>query len=226
MQIEIKYSPSYSIAFANLDQGEAIRAESGAMVSHSVGLQMETKAQGGLLKGLKRAALGGESFFINTFTATAPGDQIGLAPPLPGDIAHWPLAGQTVYLQSGAYLASALGIEVDTQWGGSKTFFSSEGLFMLKVSGTGDLLVSAYGAIHAIDLAPGQSYVVDTGHMVGWSDGVAYQVNKAGGGWKQTLLGGEGLVCTLTGPGRIYLQTRSPSDFLGWLIPQLPSPSS
>jgi uncharacterized protein (TIGR00266 family) len=225
MQIEIKYDPAFAMAFAHLEPGEAIRAEAGAMVSHTPGLQMETSTQGGLMKGLRRA-VGGESFFMNTFTATQPGDQIGLAAPLPGDIAHWPLSGQTVYLQSGAYLASAMGIEVDSSWGGSKTFFSGEGLIVLKVWGTGDLLVSAYGAIHAIDLAPGQSYVVDTGHMVGWSEGVTYQVSKAGGGWKQTLLGGEGLVCTLTGPGRIYLQSRSTTDFLNWLIPKLPTPSS
>jgi len=226
MQIDIQYSPAYSIAFVTLDAGEQIKAEAGAMVSTTAGLQMDTSTQGGVLKGLKRAALGGESFFMNTFTASQAGDHIGLAPPLPGDIAHWPLAGQTVYLQSGSYLASGMGIDVDSQWGGSKTFFSREGLFMLKVSGTGDLLVSSYGAIHAIDLQAGQSYVVDTGHMVGWSEGVTYQVSKAGGGWKQTLLGGEGLVCTLTGPGRIYLQTRSPDDFLGWLIPKLPTSSS
>lgn len=225
MQIEIKYDPAFAMAFAHLEPGEAIRAEAGAMVSHTPGLQMETSTQGGLMKGLRRA-VGGESFFMNTFTATQPGDQIGLAAPLPGDIAHWPLSGQTVYLQSGAYLASAMGIEVDSSWGGSKTFFSGEGLIVLKVWGTGDLLVSAYGAIHAIDLAPGKSYVVDTGHMVGWSEGVTYQVSKAGGGWKQTLLGGEGLVCTLTGPGRIYLQSRSTTDFLNWLIPKLPTPSS
>ena len=225
MQVEIKYDPAFAIAFVTLDQGESIRAEAGAMVSHTPGLQMQTSTQGGIMKGLKRA-VGGESFFMNTFTATQPGDHIGLAAPLPGDIAHWPLSGQTVYLQSGAYLASAMGVEVDSSWGGSKTFFSGEGLIVLKVWGTGDLLVSSYGAIHAIDLAPGQSYVVDTGHMVGWSEGVTYQVSKAGGGWKQTLLGGEGLVCTLTGPGRIYLQTRSTTDFLNWLIPKLPTSSS
>jgi len=225
VQIEIKYDPAFAIAFATLDQGESIRAEAGAMVSHTPGLTMETSTQGGLMKGLKRA-VGGESFFMNTFTATQPGDQIGLAAPLPGDVAHWPLSGQTVYLQSGAYLASAMGVEVDSSWGGSKTFFSGEGLIVLKVWGTGDLLVSAYGAIHAIDLAPGQSYVVDTGHMVGWSEGVTYQVSKAGGGWKQTLLGGEGLVCTLTGPGRIYLQTRSTTDFINWLVPKLPKQTS
>jgi len=226
VQIDIQYSPAYSIAFATLSAGETIKAEAGAMVSHTAGLQMETKAEGGIMKGLKRQFLGGESFFMNTFTATQEGDQIGLAPPLPGDMAHWPLAGQTVYLQSGSYVASSQGVEVDTEWGGSKTFFSGEGLIVLKVSGTGDLVLSAYGAIHSIDLAAGQSYIVDTGHMVGWSEGVTYQVSKSAGGWKSTLLGGEGLVCTLTGPGRIYLQTRSPQDFIGWLVPQLPTPSS
>jgi uncharacterized protein (TIGR00266 family) len=163
---------------------------------------------------------------MNTFTATQEGDQLGLAPPLPGDMAHWPLAGQTVYLQSGSYVASSAGVEVDTEWGGSKTFFSSEGLIVLKVSGTGDLVLSSYGAIHSMDLAAGQSYIVDTGHMVGWSEGVTYEVTKSGGGWKSTLLGGEGLICKLTGPGRIYLQTRSPQDFIGWLVPQLPKPST
>jgi uncharacterized protein (AIM24 family) len=74
-----------------------------------------------------------------------------------------------------------------------------------------------------MDLAPGQTYVVDTGHMVGWSEGVTYEVAKASAGWKQTLLGGEGLVCRLTGPGRIYLQTRSPDSFVAWLTPQLPT---
>jgi uncharacterized protein (TIGR00266 family) len=225
MQIEIKYSPSYSMAFATLSAGETIKAEAGAMVSHTPGVQMETKAEGGIMKGLKRSFLGGESFFMNTFTATQEGDQIGLAPPLPGDMAHWPLAGQTVYLQSGSYVASSAGVEVDTEWGGSKTFFSGEGLIVLEVSGTGDLVLSSYGAIHSIDLAAGQQYIVDTGHMVGWSEGVTYEVHKSGG-WKSTLLGGEGLVCTLTGPGRIYLQTRSPQDFIGWLVPQLPKPSS
>ncbi len=225
MQIDIQYSPSYAIAFATLSAGETVRAEGGAMVSRTAGITMETKAEGGIMKGLKRSFLGGESFFMNTFTATQEGDQIGLAPPLPGDMAHWPLAGQTIFLQSGAYVASSAGVDIDTSWGGGKTFFSGEGLIVLKVSGTGDLVLSSYGAIHSIDLQAGQQYIVDTGHMVGWSDGVNYEVNKSGG-WKSTLLGGEGLICTLTGPGRIYLQTRSPQDFIGWLVPQLPKPSS
>jgi uncharacterized protein (AIM24 family) len=85
--------------------------------------------------------------------------------------------------------------------------------------------VSSYGAIHAIDLAAGQQYVVDSGHMVGWEEAVTYEVRKAGN-WKSTILGGEGLVVALTGPGRIYVQTRSQDSFLDWLIPKLPTQRS
>lgn len=223
MQVEIKYSPAYALAICRMAQGEQAKAESGAMCSMTPDIHMETSTQGGIMKGLKRSVLGGESFFINTFTATGPQAEISFAPALPGDIVHWPLSGQTVYLQSGSYIASSTGIDVDSSWGGSKTFFSKEGLFILKCTGSGDLLVSSYGAIHTMDLQPGQQYVVDTGHMVGWSEGVAYEVVKAAAGWKSTLLGGEGLVVKLTGPGRIYLQTRSPQDFIGWLTPQLPT---
>jgi uncharacterized protein (TIGR00266 family) len=114
-----------------------------------------------------------------------------------------------------------MSVNVDAKWGGAKTFFSREGLIMLRVSGHGDLLVACYGAIEARDLAPGERFTVDTGHMVGWSEGVQYTVRKVGN-WKSTMLSGEGLVVDLTGPGRIYLQSRSPEAFLAWLIPRLP----
>jgi uncharacterized protein (TIGR00266 family) len=225
MQTEVMYSPAYAAAKLTMKAGEAVRAESGAMLAMSPGITMETSTQGGVLKGLRRAVLGGESFFMNTYTAQADGAELYVAPALPGDIVSWPLSGATLFVQSGSFLASSSGIEVDTKWGGGKTFFSSEGLFMLRVSGTGELVLSSYGAIHAIDLAEGQSYTVDTGHMVAWTEGITYNVRKVGN-WKSTLFSGEGLVCDLTGPGRIYLQTRSTDAFLGWLIPKLPTPSS
>ena len=221
MQIEIKYSPAFALAHVTLAPGEVVKSEAGVMIAKTPSVEIETSTQGGFLKGLTRS-LGGESFFMNKFTAGPQGGEVSFAPDLPGDIVSWNLQGQTVYLQSGSYLASAAGIEVDAKWGGAKTFFSSEGLVMLKVSGHGELLVSSYGAIEARDLQPGEQFTVDTGHMVAWSDGVQYNVRKVGG-WKSTLLSGEGLVVDLTGPGRIYLQSRSQEAFLGWLIPKLPS---
>lgn len=220
MQTEIMYGPAYAAAKLTLAAGETVRAEAGAMLAMSPAVAMETSTQGGVLKGLRRSILGGESFFMNTFTAQADGAELWLAPALAGDIVAWPLNG-TLFVQSGSYLASSAGVEVDSNWGGAKTFFSREGLFMLRVSGQGDVVLSSYGAIHAIDLQPGQTYTVDTGHMVAWTEGVNYSVRKVGS-WKSTFFSGEGLVCDLTGPGRIYLQTRSQDAFLGWLIPKLP----
>jgi uncharacterized protein (TIGR00266 family) len=225
MRTEISYSPAFAMATVHLDVGESVKAEAGAMMAMTPSVEIRTSTKGGVLKGLRRSVLGGESFFMNTFTANGPDAHVVVAPSLPGDIVTWSLSDSTVYLQSGSYLASPEAIDVDSKWGGAKTFFSREGLFMLKCTGSGDLVVSSYGAIQGIDLAPGQSYVVDTGHMVGWDSGVTYEVQKAGN-WKSTVLGGEGLVVRLTGPGRVYVQTRSPDSFLDWLIPKLPTQRS
>ena len=225
MRTEISYSPAFAMATIHLDAGESANAEAGAMMAMSPTVEIATSTQGGLMKGLRRSMLGGESFFMNHFQATGPDAHVIVAPALPGDVITWPLTGNTVYLQSGSYLASPDSIEIDSKWGGAKTFFSKEGLFMLKCSGHGELVVSSYGAIQAVDLQPGQSYTVDTGHMVGWDEGVTYEVKKVGN-WKSTLLGGEGLVVDLTGPGQVYIQTRSPDNFIDWLVPKLPTQRS
>ena len=220
MKYEVKYSPAYALGVISLDAGEQIQAETGAMVSMSDTIEIETGMKGGLMSGLKRSVLGGESFFINTFTAEAAGE-LTVAPALPGDILALEVADTPVLVQSGSFLAATPDVTIDTKWGGSKTFFSREGLFLLKCTGKGTLFLSSYGAIHLVELTDGQRYAVDTGHMVAFDESVQYEVGRAGG-WKSTLLGGEGLVCNLTGPGRFYLQTRSPDSFVAWLVPQLP----
>jgi uncharacterized protein (TIGR00266 family) len=220
MEHEILYRPSYSLLNIRLRQGEAVSAEAGAMVSMSSCIEIKTAARGGILGALKRSMLGGESFFVNTFTASDSGE-VTFAPTLPGDIHALHLNGQSFYAQSGAYIASSPEIQVDTKWGGAKTFFSREGLFLLKMYGTGNVFLSSYGAIHEINLESGQKYIVDTGHMVAFDESVGYNVKRVGG-LKSTLFSGEGLVCELTGPGKIYIQSRSADSFLAWLIPQLP----
>jgi uncharacterized protein (TIGR00266 family) len=224
MEQEILYRPSYSLLKLKLAKGEAVTAEAGAMVSMSSSIEIKTEMKGGLFGALKRSVLGGESFFINTFSANDAGE-ITFAPSLPGDIASIDLKGQTIYAQSRSYIASSPSIQVDTKWGGAKTFFSREGLFLLKISGTGAAYLSSYGAIHEIDLAPGQKYLVDTGHMVAFAEGVGYAVKKVGG-LKSLIFSGEGLVCELTGPGKIMIQSRSFDAFLAFLVPQLPKQTS
>jgi len=220
MKIDVRYQPSYSLAIVTLDPEEPIQAEGGAMVSMSSNLEIVTGMKGGLMEALKRSVLGGESLFFNTFVSRGGPGEITLAPSLPGDITVVEMTEQPFYIQSGSYLASSPSIEVDTSWGGAKTFFGSEGLFLLKAHGRGPVIVSSYGAIHKVELS-GRPYIVDTGHVVGFSGGLTFDVRRVGG-WKSTLLSGEGLVCEFKGTGTLYLQTRSSQAFLHWLIPKLP----
>ncbi len=220
MQYDVQHRPSYALAIVTLAPGEQLRAEPGAMVSMSANVQIDTGVQGGLMAGLKRSLLGGESFFMNTFTAPQ-GGEVTLAPPLPGDITVRELKNESLLVQSGSFLGSATTVTIDTKWGGAKTFFASEGLILLKCTGSGPLIISSYGAIHEMELDAGKHYIVDTGHLVAFSEGMPFQVQRAGN-WKSTILGGEGLVVDLTGPGTVMLQTRSTDAFISWLAPKLP----
>jgi len=223
MRCEIRYQPSYSLAVVHLEPGEEVQAEAGAMVSMSSNVELEAEMKGGFLGALGRSVLGGESFFTSRYQARGGPGELALAPTLPGDIGYVELKGETFYLKSGAYLAADAGLSVDSRWGGARGFFGSGGLFLLQVKGTGGLLFTSYGALHEKDLGPGERYRVDTGHVVGFSDGLRFSVQKAGKGWFSTVASGEGLVCEFTGPGRIYLQTRSEEALVNWMVARLPS---
>jgi uncharacterized protein (TIGR00266 family) len=93
-------------------------------------------------------------------------------------------------------------------------------LFLLKCSGTGTLIVSSYGAIVERTIEAGSTFTVDTGHLVAFPDGIAFNV-RAVGGIKSTLFSGEGMVVDLGGPGKVWMQTRSTDAFLTWLMPQV-----
>ncbi len=220
MQTEILYRPAYAMAVVQLAPGESLQAEAGAMVSMTAGVTLETHAAGGILSSLKRSLLGGESFFMNQYSA-AQGGTLTLAPALPGDMFTVDLMPErALMVQSGAYIASSGGVTIDTKWGGAKTFFAREGLFMLRCAGAGQLLLASYGAIHPVALGSGERYTVDTGHLVAFDEGLGFAV-RAVGGLKSTLFSGEGLVVDLTGPGRVLLQTRSADAFLTWLMPEV-----
>ncbi len=224
MEVEILYRPSYSLGILRLGPNEEVRVEGGAMVSMSQGVTVETKTAGGILKSLARSVLAGESFFQNTYRAPASGGEVTVAPALPGDLFVLELHNESLLVQSGSYVASETGITLDTKWGGAKTFFASEGLIMLRASGTGKLLLSSFGAIHEVNLKAGETYTVDTGHLVAFTEGIGFKVRRVGG-LKSTIFSGEGLVVDLTGSGRVLLQTRSTDAFLSWLVPKLPKKS-
>jgi uncharacterized protein (TIGR00266 family) len=130
---------------------------------------------------------------------------------------------QLFYVQSSSYLAGDAGLNVDTRWGGAKTFFGGEGLFVLQVSGTGLLLLSSFGAIHRKRLAAGERYVVDTGHLVAWEGTTQYTLRKAAVGFFRSMVSGEGMVAEFSGPGEILIQTRNLAALAGLLKPFFPT---
>jgi len=222
MRHEIHNKPDYASLHVWLDKGEQIITEAGAMMSMTGDLDLQTNMKGGLLGAAKRA-LGGESVFMNTYTAEKDAQRLDVAPAAPGDILHVPMTGNTVIVQSGSYLCNAPGVEVDAKWGGAKSFFGGEGLIMLKCHGAGDLWLSSYGAIHPLNVSG--SYIVDTSHIVAFDDTLTFDVRKVGG-LKSLFFSGEGLVCHFSGTGRLWIQTRNPGSLASFLHPFRPVKSN
>jgi uncharacterized protein (TIGR00266 family) len=218
MQTEMLDRPDFSMVKAVFERpGEAILATAGAMVGRDTSVQMKTALTGGLLASAKRKLLGGESLFLNTFTATRAGEAVYLAPAAEGDIAEFTVrSGESLFIHSGAFLAGESTVKLDTKWGGAKGFFGA-GLFLLKAEGEGRVLVSAYGALHPVDVA-GAGFICDNENVVAFTDGLNYQVRRVGG-MKGLFFSGEGLVCHFQGRGRLWMQTRNPARFAEWVHP-------
>lgn len=223
---EILHGSAFSLAVIKLQAEQSIQTEAGAMVSMSGNVELNSEMKGGLMGALKRA-VGGETAFISTFTARGGPGEVTLAPATPGDVAAIEMANQLFYVQSSSYLAGDSSLTIDTRWGGAKSFFGGEGLFVLQVQGTGLLLVSSFGAIHRKQLAVNERYVVDTGHLVAWEGHMPYELRKASNaGWFRSLVSGEGIVAEFRGPGEILIQTRNLAAFAGVMKPFFPTQSS
>lgn len=218
MKFTIEHAPVYATLRVDMQQGEQFRAESGAMVSMSPSVELEATTSGKGLMGTLKAAVGGESIFATLYTATQGAGELVLAPGAPGDIVQLELRNETWFSQGGAYLAGDPSLTLGTQ-GSIKALISGEGLFLSKISGTGPLFLTSFGAIYSRDLAIGERYIVDTGHIVAFPSSVTYTVRKAARGLFSTLASGEGLVCEFMGPGRLYMQTRNVSALARMIQP-------
>ena len=176
MQYDISCQPSYAILEVTLDAGEKIVAESGAMAWMEGPIRTETSTRGGLMQGLKRKVLAGESLFQNTYIAETGTGRVALAPPTAGDIVPYTLDNGELFLERGAYLASTEGIQCDSKFQGLKGLFA-EGLFALRVTGSGLLFFSAYGDVQEVQV-DGQ-YTIDNGYAVGWEPTLQYRITRA-----------------------------------------------
>ena len=225
MRPSIEFDPSYSLLTLELDPGESVKAEPGAMVAQQ-GVDMTTgRGSSSFLGGIRRM-LGGESFFVNTFTAQRGGGWVSLAPNTPGDIASFHLdPGKNLYIQGSSYMASTENVQTDTQFQGLRGILGREGLFFLRAysqGGTGLVYVTSFGAIKQVSVTPGEELVVDSGHLVAFTEGVDYSVGKVGG-IRSLIAGGEGLVMKFRGSGNVWIQTRNVQSLASVLIPFLPS---
>jgi uncharacterized protein (TIGR00266 family) len=225
MQVEIRHNPSFAIARIHLAPGEGVEAESGAMAMHSPGIQISAEAKGGVMRGLARSVLGGESLFVTTFAADPqyPG-WVDLAAGLPGDATVVEVTEQMPWvITRGSWLGNSPGVNLDTKWGGAKMLFGGEGAFVVYATGRGPVLVSTYGALDLINLEAGQQFTVDTGHLVAFQASIQTQVRKVSQGIIQSMKSGEGLVMDITGPGQVLTQSRNPQALITWLSGALPS---
>jgi uncharacterized protein (TIGR00266 family) len=215
----IEHSPAYASLIVNLQANQTVLVEASAMAAMDSSLKMKSKVKGGLMKGIGRM-LGGESLFINEFTAQKKGGELYISPGVPGDIQHYYLDNKcNLMVQSSGFVACSDTVEVDSKFQGFKGFFSGESLFLIKATGKGDFWFSSYGGIIEIPVAGG--YVVDTSYIVAFEDTLNYKVELIGGlsfkSLKTGILGGEGLVCRFTGKGRLWIQSRNLFPFLNFL---------
>lgn len=225
MKIEIPASGAFSSALVHLEPGEEFVSESGAMFRASANIDIDvttkTRGKGGFFAGLKRL-FAGEHFFFSKYRVTddRPGE-VGLAPTLQGNVRVLELDDSHAwYCTGGSYLGSSPSLMVDTEFQGLKGLFTGESVFFLKVTGSGQLLVSAFGRLAEINVK--ESITVDTGHVVAFQDTLKYTITKAGRSWFQSWLAGEGIVMNFTGQGRLLVQSHNPNEFGKSLGPTLP----
>jgi uncharacterized protein (TIGR00266 family) len=192
-----------------LHQGEEIYAEAGAMLYMGAGIELEARMQGGLMKGLMRKFLAGESMFMSIFRCTAATGQVALANPIAGKIYPVQLRNTTILAERNAYLAAIGNVDLSVAF--TKRFgaglFGGEGFILQKISGEGLVFLHAGGNMLEFNLIAGEQLRVDTGCIVSMAETVDYDIQFVGG-FRNALFGGEGLFyATLTGPGHVVLQT-------------------
>lgn len=223
MNVELRHQPAFTVARANLEPNEQLQTESGAMMATSGGVTLQASTQGGVMKGLKRSLLGGESLFVTTYTAPPHGGWVDIAHFLTGDIiVAGVLPEQPMFVTRGSWLANSAGITLDTKWGGFKNLFGGEGGFLIHATGSGTILLGVYGAIDTVNLAEGETMTIDTGHVVAYGPTVQYQMRKAAAGMIQSMKSGEGFVFDFSGPGWVMTQSRNPSALEAWVRSIMP----
>ena len=215
--------PAVSI---KLDAGQSIYTQSGGMLWMTGGINMETNMKGGLGKGLGRM-ISGDSLFMATYTANAPGQEIAVASSFPGSILDLTMNGNGIIAQKSAFLCAEPNVTLSAYVTRSigAGLFGGEGFVLQRITGFGKVFLEIDGSLVERILAPGETIKVDTGNVAAFEESVAYQAEMIKG-FKNILFGGEGLfLTTLTGPGKVWMQTMTLPAVARKLTPFLPKQS-
>lgn len=210
LESRIEGQPDFSMVTIKIPAGQTIKVESSSMASMDSHLSVKAKFKGGF-----KRFLTGESLFINEFSAQQAPGEISIAPGPPGDITQFELkSGEKFYLTSGAFLASTSEVVVNSKWQGlGKGLFSGKSFFLMECTGVGQLWFNCYGAMIKVDVSG--DYIVDTGHLLAFTEGLDYSIETLGG-YKSLFFSGEGLVARFRGQGTVWVQTKVPSGFAAW----------
>lgn len=224
MEYEIKGTVMPALE-VQLHRGEAMYTESGGMAWMSGGIDMKTSGRGGIGKMLGRA-LSGESLFLTTYTCQSDRATIVFTPEAPGHIIPVPLqAGHSIIAQKDAFMCAEddVSLEMHFRKRLGTGLFGGEGFILQKLTGPGMAFVEIAGEVHQYDLEPGQQMKIDPGHIAMYEPTVDYDIQMVKG-VSNIFFGGEGLfLATLTGPGRVWLQTMPLANLAGAIRRYIPS---
>ena len=210
-----------------MEAGESIYTQSGGMSWMTDKIEMTTNTKGGFMKGLGRM-FSGDSLFMATYTSQAPAQQLTIASAVPGNIKQFEInPSYSIVAQKGAFLCATQGVEIKPFVTNVKGgFFGGEGFILQQYVGQGTVFCELDGSIREMELAAGEKLVIDTGNVAAWESTVTYNSQMVKG-FKNALFGGEGLfLTTLTGPGKVWLQTMSVAELAKALIPYIPTSSN
>lgn len=211
VRYNILYRDVNSIVQCHLQPNTRINIAAGSMAAMSANLKLEGKVK------LKNMFSAGKTFSSCVTAPNGPGELV-LAPPMMADVMPLHLSGGIEWIVGeSCFLGSTPGVQKSTKIQGfGKALFSGEGLFVTKVSGNGVAFITSLGAIHSVELQPGQEYIVDNEHLVAWSASMAYRVELIGS-FMTSMVSSEGKVCRFTGPGTVYMQTRNPGSLAAYM---------
>ncbi|MBS3735040.1 MAG: TIGR00266 family protein [Phycisphaerae bacterium] len=208
-----------------LDAGESVYTESGGMCWMSSNIQMTTNAKGGVLKGLGRM-MSGESFFMTTYTCAQGQGTIAFAPEFVGKVIPFELEDrQAIVCQKDGFMAAESSVELSVHFRKKlgTGFFGGEGFILQKLTGPGTAFVEVPGEVVEYDLAEGQTLKIDQSHLAAMDPSISFDITRIKGA-KNVLFGGEGLfLATLTGPGKVWLQTMPFKNLIAKIISAMPS---